>query len=55
MFKESCWFYSFKIKSSHIRNLCADFTVYTKLKPGGKGKGLSSRFLPVHFKGCENY
>lgn len=36
MLKENHWFYSFKIKSSHIRNLCADFTVYTKLKPGGK-------------------
>lgn len=55
MFKEGCWFYSFKIKSLHIRYLCADFTVYTKLKSGGKGKGLSSRFLLVHFKGCENY
>lgn len=55
MLTETHWFYSFKIKSSHIRILCADFTVYTKLKPGGKGKGLSSRFLLVHFKGCENY
>lgn len=54
MFKERCWFCSFKIKSSHVRNLCADFTVYTKSKSGGKGKGLSSRFPPVHFKGCEN-
>lgn len=24
-------------------------------KSGGKGKEFSSRFLPVHFKACENY